>query len=65
VVDGEQGGDEPVGVGATSVLVQADGVANAGLGEGGRKGDLVGGFSQCQFHFLIEFLCLSEDIPTQ
>lgn len=36
----EQGGYGPVGVGATSVLVQTDGVANAGLGEGGRKGDL-------------------------
>jgi hypothetical protein len=61
----EQGGDGPVGVGATSVLVQADGVANAGLGEGGRKRDLVEEVSQCQFHFLIECLCLSEDIPTQ
>lgn len=28
-------GDEPVGVGAARVLVQADGAADAGLSEGG------------------------------
>jgi len=33
-------GDEPVGVGAARVLVQADGAADAGLSEGGGQRDL-------------------------
>lgn len=35
--------NEPVRVGAASVLVQTNGAADTGLGEGGRQGDLYDG----------------------